>query len=290
MQLNRHAGAKVYTRTGGGPFSLLQRLRDLYRFRALLYYLVVRELRARYKNSVLGFLWSLLNPLLMMLVFTAVFSLLNPNSSVERPAIYILCGLLPWNYFSAGVMTSIGSIVGNSNLVKKAYFPREVLPISSVLAQLVNFLLAFVVLFVLLLIFQTNFSPRLWMLPFVIVLQTSFIIGVALLLSAVNVYYRDTMMIMDVVILAWFFLTPVFYPLDILPRSYEWFGLEWNVHRLMYILNPMASLINTYRDLLYLGAYTEWDFLLRTAVTSVGMMLVGYWLFIRLSGSFGEEI
>ena len=290
MQLSKHAGAKVYTRTGGGPFSLPQRLRDLYRFRALLYYLVVRELRARYKNSVLGFLWSLLNPLLMMLVFTVVFSLLNPNSSVERPAIYILCGLLPWNYFSAGVMTSIGSIVGNSNLVKKAYFPREVLPISSVLAQLVNFLLAFVVLFVLLLIFQTNFSPRLWMLPFVIVLQTSFIIGVALLLSAVNVYYRDTMMIMDVVILAWFFLTPVFYPLDILPRSYEWFGLEWNVHRLMYILNPMASLINTYRDLLYLGAYTEWDFLLRTAVTSVGMMLVGYWLFIRLSGSFGEEI
>lgn len=290
MQLSKHAGAKVYTRTGGSPFSLLHRLRDLYRFRALLYYLVVRELRARYKNSVLGFLWSLLNPLLMMLVFTVVFSLLNPNSSVERPAIYILCGLLPWNYFSAGVMTSIGSIVGNSNLVKKAYFPREVLPISSVLAQLVNFLLAFVVLFVLLLIFQTNFSPRLWMLPFVILLQTSFIIGVALLLSAVNVYYRDTMMIMDVVILAWFFLTPVFYPLDILPRSYEWFGLEWNVHRLMYILNPMASLINTYRDLLYLGAYTEWDFLLRTAVTSVGMMLVGYWLFIRLSGSFGEEI
>lgn len=290
MQLSKHAGAKVYTRTGGGPFSLPHRLWDLYRFRDLLYYLVVRELRARYKNSVLGFLWSLLNPLLMMLVFTVVFSLLNPNSTVERPAIYILCGLLPWNYFSAGVMTSIGSIVGNSNLVKKAYFPREVLPISSVLAQLVNFLLAFVVLFVLLLIFQTNFSPRLWMLPFVILLQTSFIIGVALLLSAVNVYYRDTMMIMDVVILAWFFLTPVFYPLDILPRSYEWFGLEWNVHRLMYILNPMASLINTYRDLLYLGAYTEWDFLLRTAVTSVGMMLVGYWLFIRLSGSFGEEI
>lgn len=290
MQLSKHAGTKVYTRTGGGPFSLPHRLWDLYRFRDLLYYLVVRELRARYKNSVLGFLWSLLNPLLMMLVFTVVFSLLNPNSTVERPAIYILCGLLPWNYFSAGVMTSIGSIVGNSNLVKKAYFPREVLPISSVLAQLVNFLLAFVVLFVLLLIFQTNFSPRLWMLPFVILLQTSFIIGVALLLSAVNVYYRDTMMIMDVVILAWFFLTPVFYPLDILPRSYEWFGLEWNVHRLMYILNPMASLINTYRDLLYLGAYTEWDFLLRTAVTSVGMMLVGYWLFIRLSGSFGEEI
>lgn len=290
MPLSKHAGAKVYTRTDAGPFSLPHRLWDLYRFRALLYYLVVRELRARYKNSVLGFLWSLLNPLLMMLVFTVVFSLLNPNSTVERPAIYILCGLLPWNYFSAGVMTSIGSIVGNSNLVKKAYFPREVLPISSVLAQLVNFLLAFVVLFVLLLIFQTNFSPRLWMLPFVIVLQTAFIIGVALLLSAVNVYYRDTMMIMDVVILAWFFLTPVFYPLDILPRSYEWFGLEWNVHRLMYILNPMASLINTYRDLLYLGAYTEWDFLLRTAVTSVGMMLVGYWLFIRLSGSFGEEI
>lgn len=267
-----------------------QRLQELYRFRDLIYHLVVRELRARYKGSVLGFLWSLLNPLMMMAVFTVVFTLIMPNNALPNYPIFLLCGLLPWNYFSAGVMTGIHSVVSNANLVKKVYFPREVLPIASALAQLVNFLLALVVLFALLFVFQASLSPRLWMLPIVILIQTSFIIGIVLFLSAINVFYRDTMMIMDVVILAWFFMTPVFYPLDILPQSYDFMGYVVNVHRLMNILNPMASIINAYRDLLYLGTYTEIDFLLRTALTSFGVLIFGYWFFTRLSGDFGEEL
>ncbi len=272
------------------PWAPIHRLMELYRFRVLLYYLVVRELKGRYKSSVLGFLWTLLNPLLMMLVFTVVFTVILPNYAVPQYPIFLLCGLLPWNYFSASVIGSIYSVVGNANLVKKVYFPREILPIATVLAQLINFLLALLVLFVLLLVFRMPLSPRWWMLPLVILLQTCFTIGLALVLSAVNVYYRDTMMIMDVVIMAWFFLTPVFYPLDVLPRSYEILGLSLNVHRLMYILNPMASLINTYRDLLYLGTYTEMDFFLRTAVTSLGVLVLGYWIFVRLSPNFGEEV
>jgi ABC-type polysaccharide/polyol phosphate export permease len=274
----------------GQRISLWQRLAELYRFRELLYHMVVRELKARYKGSVLGFLWSLVNPLAMMAVFTVVFTLIMPSSTVSNYPIFLLCGLLPWNFFTAGVMTSIGSIVGNANLVKKVYFPREVLPIATVLAQLVNFLLALLVLFVLMLVFGVGFGPYVWILPVVILLQTCFIIGLALFLSAVNVYYRDTMMIMDVVILAWFFLTPIFYPLDILPRSYELWGFTLDVHRLMYIVNPMASLVNAYRDILYLGTYTEADFFLRTAATSALVMLAGYWLFARLSGSFGEKV
>lgn len=273
-----------------GRNSFWQRIAELYRFRDLLYYLVVRELKARYKGSLLGFLWTLVNPLLMMLVFTAVFTIITPNATVPKYPVFLLCGLLPWNFFSAGVMTSIGSVVGNANLVKKVYFPREVLPIASVLAQLVNFLLALVVLFGLLFVFQADISAYVYMLPVVILLQTLFIMGLALLLSAVNVYYRDTMMIMDVVILAWFFLTPIFYSLNILPQSYEAFGVTLNIHRLMYILNPMASIINAYRDLLYLGTYTEIDFLLRTALTSLGVLFFGYWLFTRVSGNFGEEV
>lgn len=272
------------------PWAPVHRLMELYRFRVLLYYLVVRELKGRYKSSVLGFLWTLLNPLLMMLVFTVVFTVILPNYAVPQYPIFLLCGLLPWNYFSASVIGSIHSVVGNANLVKKVYFPREILPIATVLAQLINFLLALLVLFALLLIFRMPLSPRWWMLPLVILLHTCFTIGLALILSAVNVYYRDTMMIMDVVIMAWFFLTPVFYPLDVLPRSYEVLGFSLNVHRLMYILNPMASLINTYRDLLYLGTYTEMDFFLRTAVTSLGVLALGYWIFVRLSPNFGEEV
>jgi lipopolysaccharide transport system permease protein len=273
-----------------GQFNILTRLTTLWAYRDLIYNLVVRELKARYKNSVLGFVWSLLNPLGMMLVFTVVFGVLLPNTQIDKYPIFLLCGLLPWNYFSASVMGSVNSIVENANLVKKVFFPREVLPIASVLAQLVNFLLAFVVLFAALLIFRANFSPWLWMLPLVVLIQTCFALGIAFLLSAINVYYRDTIIVMDVVMLAWFFLTPVFYSVELVPETMSVLGADLDVRRLYYILNPMASIINMYRDLLYWGYRTDLDFFLRTALTCVATLGIGYWVFIRLSRSFGEEV
>jgi homopolymeric O-antigen transport system permease protein len=269
---------------------VLGHLRELVQCRELILNLTIRELKARYKSSVLGFLWTLLNPLGMMLVFTFVFTVMMPNAQMEKYPLFLLCGLLPWNFFSAGVMASINSIVGNANLVKKVYFPRGALPVSTVFANLVNFLLGLVVLFAALFFFQAKFSPWLWLLPVVILIQTCFILGMAFILSTVNVYYRDTVMIMDVVMLAWFFLTPVIYPISSLPTSYTVFGVTLNVHRLMYILNPMASLITAYRDLLYWGYRTDLDFLLRTAATSLVVLAFGYWFFVRFSSRFGEEV
>jgi len=268
---------------------LLVHARELFRYRNLIVNLVLRDLKARYKNSVFGFLWSLLNPLGMMLVFTIVFTVLLP-SQVERYPIFLLCGLLPWNFFSAGVMVGITSITGNANLVKKVYFPREVLTISSVLANLVNFLLGLVVLFGVLFVSRSALSPWLWLLPVVILIQTCFVLGVALVLSALNVFYRDTIMIMDVVMLAWFFLTPVAYPIASLPTNYQLWGMTIDVHRWMYILNPMASLIAAYRDLLYWGYRTDLDFLARTAVTAVAVLAFGYWFFVRFRDHFGERV
>ncbi|MCB0050555.1 MAG: ABC transporter permease [Caldilinea sp.] len=252
--------------------------------------LVISDLKARYKNSVLGFFWSLLNPLGMMLVFTLIFGLLVPNVQIERYPLFLLCGLLPWNYFSASVQGSLYSVLGNAGLVKKVYFPRAILPIATVLSQLINFLLAFVILFAALLIFQSNFSPWLWLLPFVLLIQTIFTIGVALILSTLNVFYRDTSMIMDVLMLAWFFLTPVFYSTALLPDSITLLGVTLNPQRLLYILNPMASLVNMYRDLLYWGYRTDLDFFLRSAVTAVAVLLFGAWFFRRYSDRFGEEL
>ena len=269
---------------------VLEHLHELVQCRELILNLTIRELKARYKSSVLGFLWSLLNPLGMMLVFTFVFTVMAPNVQMEKYPLFLLCGLLPWNFFSAGVMASVNSIVGNSNLVKKVYFPREALPISTVFANLVNFLLGLVVLFVALFVFRARFSPWLWLLPVVILIQTCFILGIAFILSTVNVFYRDTIMIMDVVMLAWFFLTPVIYPIESLPTSYTVLGVTLNIHRLMYILNPMASLIAAYRDLLYWGYRTDLDFLLRTAVTTLAILAFGYWFFVRFSSRFGEEV
>jgi ABC-type polysaccharide/polyol phosphate export permease len=273
-----------------GPFALVAHFQELLRYRELVRNLVASELKARYKNSVLGFVWSLLNPLAMMLVFTVVFGVLWPNQQMDKYPIFLLCGLLPWNYFSASVTSSITSVVGNGNLIKKVYFPREVLPIVAVLAQLVNFLLALLVLFVVVLVFRANFSPWLWTLPLVILIQTCFTLGIGFILSTLHVFYRDTLMIMEVVMLAWFFLTPIFYSVLQLPATYTIMGVEVNVRRLIYILNPMASIINIYRDLLYNGYRTDPDFFVRTALTALLMFVFGYWFFVRYADRFGEEV
>lgn len=269
---------------------LSYRVRTLFSYRELIYNLVLRELKARYKNSVLGFVWSLLNPLAMMLVFTIVFGLLMPNNTIEKYPIFLLCGLLPWNFFAASVLGGTNSIIDNSNLVKKVYFPREALPIANTFSNLVNFLLAFIVLFAVLIVFQSNFSPWLWLLPAVIAVQVCFTLGVVFILSTLNVFYRDTIIIMDVVMLAWFFLTPIFYSVEMLPTTMMIAGQVIDVHRLYYILNPMASIINMYRDLLYWGYRTDLDFFLRTAGTSIAIMIFGYWFFTRYSSRFGEEV
>lgn len=272
-----------------GQLSAAARLSTLWRYRELILNLALRELKVRYKNTVLGFFWSLLNPLGMMVVFTAVFTVFM-RSEVENFPIYALCGLLPWNFFSAAVMGSINTIVNNANLVTKVYFPREVLPIATVLANLFNFLLTLVVLFAALIVVRAPVSQWLWLLPVVILIQSAFILGLAFILSALNVFYRDTLMVMDVAMLAWFFLTPIFYPLEDLPRSYPIGGFEVDIHRTMYILNPMASIINTYRDLLYRGYRTDFDFFARTAVTAFLVLFIGYWFFCKYSSRFGEEV
>ena len=175
-------------------------------------------------------------------------------------------------------------------MIKKVYFPREVLPIATILAQLVNFLLALVVLFAALLIFRANFSPWLWTLPFIILIQTCFSLGIGLVLSTLQVFYRDTQMVMEVVMLAWFFLTPVFYRAAQLPETYTVAGIDLPVQRILYIVNPMASLINVYRDLLYFGYRTDIDFFVRTTLTALLALGFGYWFFVRYSDRFGEEV
>jgi ABC-type polysaccharide/polyol phosphate export permease len=274
--------------------SLGAHIRELWAFRDLLYNLVVRDLKVRYKNSTLGILWSLLNPLLMMLVFTFVFKVLAGSSNLEAYPAFVLCGILAWNLFSSSIMGSTNSIVGNSHLIKKVYFPRAVLPISVVLSNLVNFLLALPVFFVLTALLGR--SPTVWvvLLPAVIAVQITFTLGVSFFLATANVFYRDTRIVMEVVILAWFFLTPIFYPISEVGRG----GLEigglaiasYDIQRLVRIFNPMASIIASYRDVLYWGNPPGADFFLRTAVTAALFLVAGFFVFLRFSPVFGEEV
>lgn len=252
--------------------------------------LVARDLKVRYKNSALGIIWSMLNPLGMMLVFTLVFTVLIPNNTVERFPIFLLCGLLPWNWFTGSLMGSVYSVVNNAPLVKKVFFPREVLPISVVLSNLMHFLIALVVLFAMMLVFQTPLTQWALLLPIVIAIQLMFTLGLAFCLSAINVYYRDTAQIIEVLLLAWFFLTPVFYSMDVVPQQAVVLGVMLPVQRLAYILNPMASLIASYRIILYNGAPPALDFFLRTLVTALVFLALGYLFFQRASRNFGEVL
>ncbi len=267
-----------------------QQVNHLLEYRELIYTLVIRELKVRYKDSVLGILWSLMNPLLMMMVFTVVFTILTPVANVEHFPVFLLCGLLPWNFFTASVMGSTISLVGNAGLIKKVYFPREALPIAVTLANLVHFFIAMIILFGF--IFVYNIPLTIWIiyLPLIVFVQIVYTIGVGLLLATANVFYRDTQQIMDVLLLAWFFFTPIFYPLDVLPKSYELFGVTLDVWRLMYIVNPMASLVANYRVILYDGGPPALDFLARTGLTAGLVFVLGWIVFQHYSWQFAEEL
>jgi lipopolysaccharide transport system permease protein len=267
---------------------MITRIGELYRYRELIKNLVIRDLKVRYKNSVLGVLWSLLNPLAMTLVFTVVFTIMLPQPIDDFPA-FFLCGFLPWSFTLSSVTGATGAIVDNAPLIKKVYFPREVLPIAEVMSNLVNMMLAMLVLFVVLRLSGRPLTPVVLMLPIIIVGQVLFVTGLSLLLATANVFYRDTKHIVEIVMTAWFFLTPVFYPIEVLPDSTSILGIVVDVELWARRLNPMASLITSYREVLYWGTPTGIDFLLRTLVTCVLMLLIGYAVFCRFSSLFGEE-
>lgn len=270
--------------------SMVVKLAELIRYRELVKNLVLRDLKARYKNSILGLFWSLLNPLFTMLVFTVVFTFMMPNNQISKFPVFLLCALLPWNFFQAALMGCTNSIVDNATLVKKVYFPREALPLSTVLSNFVNFLLALLVLFVMIWAFRIPLTRQVLWLPVIMITQLVFTLGLGLILATTNVFYRDTGLILGVVLQAWFFLTPIIYPIDILPTQRSILGLTLNIHRLAYILNPMASIISSYRVVLYHGARPALDFMLRTLVTAVATLVLGYAIFSRYSGTFGEEV
>jgi ABC-type polysaccharide/polyol phosphate export permease len=268
---------------------MIQRVTELYRYRELIKNLVVRDLKVRYKNSALGILWSLLNPLLMTLVFTLVFTLMLPQYEIPNYPVFFMCGFLPWSFLAASLGGGTGSIVGGAHLIKKVYFPREILPLAEVLSNLVNFLLAIPVLFGLLLVFRVKLTPAAFMLPLIILAQTMFIMGMTFLLSTANVFYRDTQHILEIVMQAWFFLTPIFYPIKVLPSSGMILGMNVNIQLWARRLNPMASLVAWYREALYWGVPTGWDFFLRTLATCLAVLVIGYVVFCRFSPVFGEE-
>jgi lipopolysaccharide transport system permease protein len=226
----------------------------------------------------------------MMIILTVVFTVMIRIANVERFPLFILAGLLPWNFLAVSLIVSTRSIVDNAHLIKKVYFPREVLPLATVLSELVHFSLALIVLFALLPLFGAGFTLSILFLPLVMLIQSILIIGIALFASTLNVFYRDTQTIMGVATNAWFFLTPVIYPPSTLPQSYQLGGLTINVSDLIMTLNPMASLVTCYRSVILEGTPPDFHLWFSSLIIAVLSLLVGYVVFGRYNRVFGEVL
>jgi ABC-type polysaccharide/polyol phosphate export permease len=266
-------------------------LREIASARELFLNLTLRELRSKYKRSVLGWTWSLLNPLATMVIFTIVFSKLlkitpdpgNP-SGLDVFALFLLCGLLPWNFLSNSMSGGAVALVANANLVKKVYFPRETLVAANTASWLFSLLIEMGVLCVALLFVGNMVLPWLPMLIVLIAVQTMFVLGIALLLAALNVYFRDTQHLLGILLQLWFYATPIVYPLTQVQEHVSPATLR------LYQLNPMVEFVGAYRNVLYdlrMPSAATMAYLLFASVVS---LLVGHIVFNRLEPKLAEEL
>lgn len=251
----------------------------LLRYRDLIWYLMASDLKVRYQSSVLGFVWSMLNPLLMMLVLYFVFVNIF-RFEQEHFALYLLIGIIAWRFFQSGTMMAMGSIVGRPGLVTKIAIPRKVLVLSTTLAALVSSLIEFVVLIPLLFILGAGVTFNVLFFPVVHAIYFLMIYGVSLFLASIFVYYRDINQMWEVVLQAGFFLSPIVYPVTIIPAQY----LD------LYMLNPMTVLIETYREFLLYGVTPSPVILLALLWFGVLLIIAGSAVFDRLERRFAEVI
>jgi lipopolysaccharide transport system permease protein len=264
---------------------MLHNLRQLLRYRGLIQSLVARELKARYRGSVLGFFWSFINPLLLLLIYSFVFNVVMPGSrppDLEPYALFMFCGILPWTWFSSSLSESANVLISGGNLIKKVLFPAEILPIVTVLANMVHFFLGLPILVVFLIYYQAplQVSEVIWF-PVVVLVQLVLTTGLALIISALTVHFRDIKDILSNVLTFWFFATPIIYSMSQAPA----YG------RRFLNANPFTHLAISYQEILfYRGPFGHWKWLVLTAAGSLVLFLVGYFLFDRLRDSFAEEV
>ncbi len=258
-------------------------------YRALIKTLVSRELKARYRGSILGFLWSFLNPLLLLVVYTVVFGfILRPRDPAfaGNPfnyALFLFSGLLPWVWFSACVLEATTLILINGNILKKVMFPAEVLPIVSVTANFIHFLFGVPILLIFEIALGHPITPYVLLSPLVMLVQYTFSLGLSLLLSALAANFRDLQHLMANIVTLWFFSTPIIYPMSFgVIQQHRW------LKTILY-LNPMTHIIEGYQRAFYYGSMIPYKRLGVTFILSLGLLWLGYWVFDRLRDTFVEE-
>ncbi len=253
--------------------------KELYEYRQLLKSNISKEVRGKYKGSFLGVLWSFVNPLLMTLVYAIVFPFLL-KSSQPHYTTFIVIAIIPWTWFTYTIMSGTNTFLVNAGIIKKVYFPREILPISIVTSGLINYLISCIIIGIFLLFSGIGFSVYILYLPLIVLIQYMLQLGIIFITSSIDVYIRDAEYIINFIVQMVFYATPVLYSIDMFPEKFRW----------ILRLNPLATIIESYRNIFYYKTNPDFKMLGITFVVSFIILIVGYAIFEKLKKGFAEEL
>ena len=253
--------------------------KNLYRYRELLKTSVSKEVRGKYKNSILGVLWSFLNPLLQIAVYALVFPLIVKSSETNY-TVFICCGLIPWNFFATAINRSSFTMIENGNIIKKVFFPREILPISVVTSELINFIISTLIIIGFVLFYGIGFSKYALLYPLVFLVQYILLLGISFIVSSITVYVRDLQHFIGVFLGLMFYATPIAYSSSVIPDNYKW----------ILKFNPMTYVIEAFRDVFYYQQMPNVVSLLIVLGVGLFLCVFGYFIFSRLQRGFAEEL
>lgn len=253
--------------------------KNLYNYRELLKTSVKKEIRGKYKNSFLGVLWSFLNPLLQILVYAIVFPLILKNNE-KNYVIFLCCGLIPWTFFSTAITRAAFTMIENGNIIKKVYFPREILPISIVTSEAINFLISTLIIIAFVLVYGVGITSFILYYPIIFIVQYILILGISFIVSSITVYIRDLQHLIGVALQLLFYATPIVYNANTIPENFKW----------ILNLNPMTYVINAYRDIFYNQVAPDVKSLLIVAGIMIAICIVGYMIFNKLQKGVAEEL
>lgn len=253
-------------------------LKELYKYREMIFSLIKKDLRTRYKGSVLGFLWTFINPLLQLIVYSIVFSFVM-RVKMENYYMYMFVGLLPWIFFCNALQLGSVSVVNNRDLIKKIYFPRLVLPIATLGSSFMNFLFSLMVLLIALLVSGIGLSIYFVYVPILCIILLIFAASFTLIFAACNVYFRDLEHIIGIVTMSWFYAVPILYPIEMVPHEFQ----------TLYRLDPIVPIILAFQDVIYYKREPNLDSLITIILVSIILLVLSYFLFNKLQKNFAEE-
>ena len=253
--------------------------KSLYDYRELLKTSVKKDIGGKYKHSFLGVLWSFVNPLLQIIVYAIIFPLIM-RSNIEYYVVFMVCGLIPWNYFSTVINRASFTMIENGNILKKVYFPREILPLSVVTSETITFLISSIIIVGFVLGYGLGITINIVFYPTLLFVQFVLLLGISLFVSSITVYFRDLQHFIGVLLQLFFYATPIVYAVESIPENFQWI--------LKY--NPMTYIIEGYRDIFYYQTMPEIGTLLIVLVIGILLCVTGYIVFNKLQKKFAEEL